>query len=1005
MRSVIDGGNSANKAVLRDLMMKTCRDNQILRILFYVVLPLVILSCGDTSDILRVEVIGFEDTELDYVQEVGNRPLVQVRSGYCCWGKNPWFNKTCRKSHKNQVSCEADINHCFWDCDTNTACSNATLSAESTECENNNNDCASNPCQNGGSCSDTLNGYICSCKAGYHGANCEKIIEQCSNSTCQNNSRCCEVGYSGVDCSVDINECATNNGGCENDCIDSADNSDDDIEIFYACTCNSGFKWDQNQMKCVDIDECETGEHNCDDKAACANISGFFFCSPWTCTGDEDCLSDMIPSNFQCIDQYCKPTTCVSDSDCADNAQCINGKCIAPICVSNNDCAGDQHCVNRTCISYSSCEHSWDCANISDTPICYFGEVDNDIEQGKCVACLSTDDCGNPAQKCLENTCVTPCTNSSDCDDEICHEETGKCIPCVHDSECGDIFCQQGTGTCVSCLKQTDCGECERCIENMCVPYLSCTSNNDCVGDDLYCDITIEQCEQCLEDVHCAGNEYCDTGNCMMDICSPGATACDGATLLTCLTNGSGWGNPSTCMSGLCIDDACEDMTCYDGVQNGNETAADCGGNVCTPCNNDLACLLDTDCKSKICNNGICQPICPEDAFTGPVLLDGIYYDQISRNAARRALAEELDQGAQTRTYNASVGNDVLYYTYNGGVDWNADLEYTDSDIESYKQWIDKELKIPEDYAGPIVLDMEGVWWDMIATSTSQAQMDVIIDFYIEGLEYAKSLRPNALFGYWGLPLKGHSDPEHGGPSIKRLLMAQGAIFPDTYEWNPGGNDYIRLKNHIKNTLALVEGKVPVYPQISPRWKRSKSDCLDGAECMPSNCGMHAQDEILSDQASAVLDAAWEAPDGTICKSAGLAVWDAYIYERYCYQDKDSSYDAFCASTTCDEDPDCAGNCSCADGVSCNSENFCIDLQYTSGELCHTSCNENCTGKEICINGYCNPPWWRWYDLSNSEISTVWNSLDSYHKSLYEALTQLVETYQPQVTLDTQTGI
>ena len=34
-------------------------------------------------------------------------------------------------------------------------------------------DCASKPCQNGGSCSDMFNGYSCSCAPGYTGEDCQ----------------------------------------------------------------------------------------------------------------------------------------------------------------------------------------------------------------------------------------------------------------------------------------------------------------------------------------------------------------------------------------------------------------------------------------------------------------------------------------------------------------------------------------------------------------------------------------------------------------------------------------------------------------------------------------------------------------------------------------------------------------------------------------------------------------------------------------------------------------
>ena len=36
------------------------------------------------------------------------------------------------------------------------------------------NECASRPCQNGGTCVDGVNSYTCNCDVGYTGENCEK---------------------------------------------------------------------------------------------------------------------------------------------------------------------------------------------------------------------------------------------------------------------------------------------------------------------------------------------------------------------------------------------------------------------------------------------------------------------------------------------------------------------------------------------------------------------------------------------------------------------------------------------------------------------------------------------------------------------------------------------------------------------------------------------------------------------------------------------------------------
>ena len=47
-------------------------------------------------------------------------------------------------------------------------------------------ECASTPCQNGGSCTDAVNGYSCACVPGYVGNNCEISKENmvCDFQTC-----------------------------------------------------------------------------------------------------------------------------------------------------------------------------------------------------------------------------------------------------------------------------------------------------------------------------------------------------------------------------------------------------------------------------------------------------------------------------------------------------------------------------------------------------------------------------------------------------------------------------------------------------------------------------------------------------------------------------------------------------------------------------------------------------------------------------------------------------
>ena len=79
------------------------------------------------------------------------------------------------------------------------------------DCEIEIDECESNPCQNGGTCTNLVGAYECECVQEYYGDNCENKIDNCEfNNTCQNGATCvddwmsitceCPVMFTGPNC-------------------------------------------------------------------------------------------------------------------------------------------------------------------------------------------------------------------------------------------------------------------------------------------------------------------------------------------------------------------------------------------------------------------------------------------------------------------------------------------------------------------------------------------------------------------------------------------------------------------------------------------------------------------------------------------------------------------------------------------------------------------------------------------------------------------------------------
>lgn len=57
-------------------------------------------------------------------------------------------------------------------------------------CETDINECASNPCANGGVCIDLVNGFRCECPRGYYDARCLSDVDECKSNPCKHGGSC-----------------------------------------------------------------------------------------------------------------------------------------------------------------------------------------------------------------------------------------------------------------------------------------------------------------------------------------------------------------------------------------------------------------------------------------------------------------------------------------------------------------------------------------------------------------------------------------------------------------------------------------------------------------------------------------------------------------------------------------------------------------------------------------------------------------------------------------------
>jgi hypothetical protein len=143
-------------------------------------------------------------------------------------------------------------------------------------------------------------------------------------------------------------------------------------------------------------------------------------------------------------------------------------------------------------------------------------------------------------------------------------------------------------------------------------------------------------CPQCKNGQYCYTSTDCESASCSTDrlciapTCADGAkngnetdTDCGGPNCSVKCGDFKACKAASDCVSGVCLNNACQPASCSDTVKNGDESDLNCGGKTCPACGIGKFCSANSDCVSNNCDlrPGPTQNwcVCPDRMVISPL--------------------------------------------------------------------------------------------------------------------------------------------------------------------------------------------------------------------------------------------------------------------------------------------------------------------------------------------------------------------------------------------------
>uniref|UniRef100_A0A1I8G0V6 Delta-like protein n=1 Tax=Macrostomum lignano TaxID=282301 RepID=A0A1I8G0V6_9PLAT len=474
-----------------------------------------------------------------------------------------------------------------------------------TDCEIDIDDCASNPCASG-LCSDLVNDYSCSCFTGWEGRNCSINHNDCSVSACLNGGRCIDgngtftcdctdTGFAGHRCQNNIDDCASKpcpNGLCT------------DLVKNYSCSCFTG--WEGRNCS-VDTDYCLSGP--CQNGGVCSDGNSTFTC---------DCsATDFYGPNCQsCIDD-CASNPCSHNATCTDELRDFSCSCFSGY--SGKNCSVDvPDCSPNPCRFGGACLERSNPAlyGNSSLPAPFNDSFSYALAAGFVCFCKNGtfgDTCEIHPNDCLDpDTNRSVCAHASSCTDGLasftchclpgyegptCSVDINECErfgqPCQNGAVCKDLVADYA---CTGCPAEFGGKNCSPCINGLCIDLVQ---NYSCT------------CFTGWEGTNCS----VDTDYCLSKPCRNGGVCKDGNSTYTCDCSRVDF-QGDTCSSKIedCASSPCQHGGgCTDGVR-----SFTCD---CLPGYEGPTCSVDiNECErfGQPCQNGaVCKDLVADYACTG----------------------------------------------------------------------------------------------------------------------------------------------------------------------------------------------------------------------------------------------------------------------------------------------------------------------------------------------------------------------------------------------------